>query len=102
MVKKKKSKKVKKMPEFSTGKSFNLSTTLDHNPFMVSTLPDGKPKQPDAVAFSKEIIFDPVLGRQIFVQQTPMGPIATVPTVLPSQLGLGVEIIGFHIRKLRT
>ena len=76
------------MPECTTGKSFHLSTTLDHNPFMVSTLPDGKPKQPDAVAYSKEIIYDPVLGRQIFVQQTPMGPIATVPTILPSQLGV--------------
>jgi len=76
------------MAQCTTGKSFHLSTTLDHNPFMVSTLADGRPKQPDAAAFSKEIIHDPVLGREIFVQQTPMGPIATVPTLLPSQLGV--------------
>jgi len=70
----------------STGKSFNLSTTIDHNPFMVSVLPDGRPKIPDSGTFTKDIIFDPVIGRQIFVQETALGPIATVPTVLPHQL----------------
>lgn len=70
----------------TTGKSFNLSTTIDHNPFMVSVLPDGRPKIPDSGTFTKDIIFDPVIGRQIFVQETALGPIATVPTVLPHQL----------------
>ena len=59
----------------STGKSFNLSTTIDHNPFMVSVLPDGRPKIPDSGTFTKDIIFDPVIGRQIFVQETALGQV---------------------------
>ena len=63
----------------STGKSFNLSTTIDHNPFMVSVLPDGRPKIPDSGTFTKDIIFDPVIGRQIFVQETALGWVSKRP-----------------------
>lgn len=81
----------------------------DQNPFFGSLLPSSKPLQKDSLPFTKDIVYDPVigtyrvhaflfeevhhletyvmrLGRQIFVQQTPWGPIATVPTVLPSQV----------------
>jgi len=86
----------------STGKTFNLSTTLDHNPFMVATLADGRVPQSEPIAFSKEVMFDPVLGRELFVQQTPMGPIATVPTILPSQLDVVNVTDGYNavVKKL--
>ena len=75
------------MEKCSTGKSFNLSTTLDQNPFFGSILPDGKPKQPDQIPFSKEIIFDPVIGRQIFIQ----GKVFDLPNFVNSSKILKLE-----------
>ena len=43
---------------------------------MVSVLPDGRPKIPDSGTFTKDIIFDPVIGRQIFVQETALGQVS--------------------------
>ena len=46
---------------------------------MVSVLPDGRPKIPDCGTFTKDIIFDPVIGRQIFVQETALGWVSKRP-----------------------
>lgn len=83
-----------------TGKTFTLSTTLDQNPFFGSLLPSSKPLQKDSLPFTKDIVYDPVIGRQIFVQQTPWGPIATVPTVLPSQVVNVTDAYNATVKKL--
>lgn len=84
----------------STGKSFTLSTTLDTNPFLGNILPSSKPPIGDSLPFTKDIIFDPVLGRQIFVQNTSLGPIATVPTILPNQVQNVTEAYNQTVKKL--
>jgi len=86
--------------QMSTGKSFTLSTTLDTNPFLGNILPSSKPPIGDSLPFTKDIIFDPVLGRQIFVQNTSLGPIATVPTILPNQVQNVTEAYNQTVKKL--
>lgn len=88
------------MESLSTGKSFTLSTTLDTNPFHGTLLPNFKPPEVDALPFTRDVIYDPVLGRQIFVQQTPLGPIATVPTILPNQLHNVTDAYNATVKKL--
>ncbi|CAG5076999.1 Oidioi.mRNA.OKI2018_I69.PAR.g8607.t1.cds [Oikopleura dioica] len=83
-----------------TGKTFTLSTTLDQNPFYGPILPSTKPLQKDSLPFTKDIVYDPVIGRQIFVQQTPWGPIATVPTVLPAQVVNVTDAYNATVKKL--